>query len=141
MKMIENKSPIFQIFGRFFTICYKLPFENVIKVNFRMYRAIFAAPKAPRKFFCPPSMGALPPIKFLKGALPPINFEILGNAPHQKFELCAPGATLHFLEFYVPLPSPFYCTFINKFLKIFEIWSFYVRELFRKIAQNLQKIF
>ena len=56
-----------------------------------MYRAIFAAPKAPRNFFCPPSMGGIAPHQIFEGGhCPPINFEILGIAPHQKFELSIP---------------------------------------------------
>ena len=40
----------------------------------------------------------------------------------------------NFLEFYVPLPTPFYCIFINIFSKIFEIWSFMSGNFFRKIS-------
>ena len=45
-----------------------------------------------------------------------------------------------FLEFYVPLPTPFYCIFKKEFSKIFKIWSFMSGNFFRKIPQNFQKI-
>ena len=45
-----------------------------------------------------------------------------------------------FLEFYVPLPTPFYCVFKKEFLKISEIWSFMSGNFFRKISQNFPKI-
>ena len=38
------------------------------------------------------------------------------------------------------LPTPFNCIFINKFSKIFGIWSFMSGNFFRKISQNFQKI-
>ena len=44
-----------------------------------------------------------------------------------------------FLEFYVPLPTPFYCIFKKEFLEIFEIWSFMSGHFFRKITQNFPK--
>ena len=45
-----------------------------------------------------------------------------------------------FLEFYVPLHAPFCCIFINKFSKIFEIWSFMSGNFFRKISKNFPEI-
>ena len=46
-----------------------------------MCMAILTAVKAPRKLVLPP----------FDGGIAPINFEILGNAPHQKFEMCTLG--------------------------------------------------
>ena len=45
------------------------------------------------------------------------------------------------MEFYVPLPTPFYCIFINKFSKIFKMWSFMSGNFFRKISQKFPEIF
>ena len=39
-----------------------------------------------------------------------------------------------------PLPTPFYCIFVNKFSKIIKIWSFMSGIFFRKISGNLPKI-
>ena len=47
-----------------------------------------------REIFLPPIDGGhCPPSNFRRGALPPINFEILGIAPHQKFELSVPESS------------------------------------------------
>ena len=54
------------------------------------------------------------------------------------------GGPRLFLEFYVPLPTPFYCIFIKKFSKTFEIWSCMygnIFEKFLKIAWNFLNFF
>ena len=57
-----------------------------------MYIGYFCGAEGAAKIFLPPIDGGhCPPSNFRRGALPPINFEILGIAPHQKFELCVPG--------------------------------------------------
>ena len=50
------------------------------------------------------------------------------------------GDPPNFLEFYVPLPTPFYCIFKKEFSKIFKIWSFMSSNFSRKISQNFPKI-
>ena len=57
-----------------------------------MYIGYFCGAEGAAKIFLPPIDGGhCPPSNFRRGALPPINFEILGIAPHQKFELSVPG--------------------------------------------------
>ena len=59
-----------------------------------MYIGYFCGAEGAAKIFLPPIDGGhCPPSNFRRGALPPINFEILGIAPHQKFELSVPGGS------------------------------------------------
>ena len=46
-----------------------------------------------------------------------------------------------FLEFYVPLPPPLYCSFINKFLKFGVLCPAILFKKFPKISQKFPEIF
>ena len=108
-----------------------------------MYRVIFSAPKAPRNFFCPPSMGGIAPHQIFEGGhCPPSILKFWALPPIKNLNCASLGGPLKFWSMCCSIGPPkimFYCIFKKEFWGCVVLWDQIFLEKSPKNSKNFRK--